>query len=289
MRSKLQIAVTSILAGTAFSLASTGSFAAGAVTAAADTTKWVGGNQILGADSSIQSNVLSMSNTAGGRAAWTGNPALNNSGWGHAVTWLSFDVTANNQNVTISDAVLSGSRALAFTVWASNGAFDGGTTDPSELSLSTNAPHSFNTVGQLGSAAGMNWASDPSVAASGGGNLLKTLAYVNGGNAHTSGNDWGEVINAGANQVDVSNAYFNSVTGSSTAGANGFSQLVFNNLAKGWYTIAVGGADNSLTGVASQQLTISSVSAVPLPGAVYLFGSALAGLVASTRRKRKLA
>jgi len=60
-------------------------------------------------------------------------------------------------------------------------------------------------------------------------------------------------------------------------------------LATGWYTIALGGADNSLTGLASHQVTVSSVSAVPLPGAVYLFGSALAGLVASTRRKQKLA
>lgn len=288
MRSKLQIAVKSILAGTVLSMASTGAFAAGAVTTATDTTKWVGGNQILGADSSIQSNALSLSNTAGGRAAWTGNPSLNNSSWGHAVSWLSFDVTAANQNVTISDAVLSGSRALAFTVWSSNGAFNGGTTSPGELSSSTNAPHSFNSVGQLGSA-GTVWASDSSVVAGGGGNLLKTLAYVNGGSAHASGNDWGEVIGAGVNQVDVSNTYFSSVTGSSTAGTSGLSQLVFNNLATGWYTIAVGGADNALTGVASQQLSVSSVSAVPLPGAVYLFGSALVGLVASTRRKRKLA
>jgi len=288
MRSKLQIAVKSILAGTALSLASTGAFAAGAIMV--NTANWAGtgSNQILGADSSIQSNTLVLQNTAGGRAAWTGNPSLNNSGWGHAVNWLSFDVTAANQNVTISDAVLSGSRALAFTVWASNGAFDGGTTSNTELSNSTNAPHSFNTVGQLGSA-GTVWASDPSVIAGGGGNLVKTLAYVNGGSAHASGNDWNEVIGAGANQVDFSNAYFSSVTGNSTAGTAGISQLVLNNLATGWYTIALGGADNSLTGLASHQVTVSSVSAVPLPGAVYLFGSALAGLVASTRRKQKLA
>ena len=282
MSSKLQIAVKSILAGTVLSMASAGAYAAGAVTV--NTANWAGSDQVIGANDTIQSLELTMANTAGGRAGWTGNPSLNNSGWGHAVTWFSFDVTAANQTVTITDAVLSGSRALGFTVWASNGAFDGGTSAPDETSISGNAPHSFNAVGQLGDA-GTVWMSDPSVDAGGGGNLLKTLAYINGGSA-SAGGDWGEAIGAGVNQVDLSNTYFSSVTGSSAAG---FYQLVFNNLATGWYTIAIGGADNLLTGVASQQLTVSTVSSVPLPGAVYLFGSALAGLMASTRRKQKLA
>lgn len=286
MRSKLQVAVKSILAGTALALGSTGAFAAGAV--GVNTANWSGSNNVLGANSAIQSNVLSMSDSAGGRAAWTGNTiGLNDSAWGHAVTWFSFDVTAANQTVTITDSVLSGTRALAFSVWSSNGAFNGGTTSPGELSLSTNAPHSFNAVGQLG-ANGTVWASDSSAVAGGGGNLLKTLAYVNGGSSYASG-DWGEAINSGVNRVDPSNTYFTSLAGSTAAGSAGFSQLVFQNLATGWYTVAIGGADNTLLGTATQQLSVSSVSAVPLPGAVYLFGTALAGLVASARRKQAMA
>lgn len=284
MSRKLQIAVKSVLAGTALTLCSGGAFAAGAVTV--NTDNWSGGNNVLGANSTIQSNAISMPDTAGGRAAWTGNPSLFDSAWGHAVTWFSFDVTAANQTVTITDSVLSGTRALAFSVWSSNGAFDGGTTDFNELSQSSNTPHSFNAVGQLG-ANGTVWASDPSMVANGGGNLLTTLAYVNGGSAHPgTTTDWGETINSGVNQVvDPSNAYFTSLTGSTAAGS---AQLIFQNLATGWYTVAMGGADNSLAGLATEQLMVSSVSSVPLPGAVYLFGTVLAGLVASARRKQSM-
>lgn len=287
MSSKLQIAVKSILAGTALALGSTGAFAAGAV--AVDPLKWSGSNNVLGADSTIQSVIINSADSAGGRAGWTGNSALNNSAWGHQVTWFSFDVTAANQTVTLTDSVLSGTRALAFTVWSSNGAFNGGTADPNEFGNSSNAPHSFNAVGQLG-VNGTVWASDPSAVANGGGNLLKTLAYINGGSSTaSSGTDWGETVNSGVNQVEPGNAYFSSLTGNSAKGSAGFSQLVFQNLATGWYTVAIGGADNTLTGVATQQLTVSSVSAVPLPGAVYLFGTALTGLLASSRRRQAIA
>lgn len=282
MSKKIQFAVRAVLAGTALSVASTGAYAANAV--GRPITNWNASDNIVGANDTITTKSL-----AGGLSpsnGYTDNSALNHSAWGHAVQWLNFQVTAANQVVTIKDQILTGTNHRAFTVWASNGAFDGGTTNFDELgNAGFNTPHSFNAVGQLGSA-GTVWASDSTVVGNGGGNLLRTLAYVNAGNAHTSGTDWGEVINAGVNQVDTSGNYFNGVTGSFSADV---AQLVFTNLAAGWYTIATGGANSSLYSAdATHQLTVST-SAVPLPGAVYLFGSALAGLAVSARRKRQLA
>jgi hypothetical protein len=284
MSTKIKIAVRAVLAGAALSVASTGAYAAGAV--GVNPANWVGNDNIVGANDTITSKSLSggMSPSNG----FTDNSSLNYSAWGHAVQWLTFQVTAANQVVTIKDQVLTGTNQRAFTVWASNGAFNGGTADANEIGLSDgNTPHTFNAVGQLGSA-GTVWATDTSVVSNGGGNLLKTLAYVNAGNAHTDPalNDWNEVINAGVNQVDASGTYFSGVSGSYSAS---LAQLVFTNLAAGWYTVATGGANSSLFSAdATHQLTVTT-SAVPLPGAVYLFGSALAGLLASARRKQILA
>ncbi|QSA97029.1 VPLPA-CTERM sorting domain-containing protein [Methylococcus sp. EFPC2] len=281
MNSKLQLTVRFLLAGAALAALSSGAHAAGAVTAPS-AALWTGSDNILGANETITSTSIGLADTSGGRAGWTGNALLNYSAWGHAVKWLSFQVTGANQTVTISDAVTSGARDLAFTVWASNGAFDGG-TGVGEESLSTQSPHSSNVVSQLG-ANGTKWASDPSVVAGGGGNLLETLAYVNAGGSYGSGEtDWGETVNSGVNQVG-GNTYFSGVSGSASAA---LVQLTFQNLAPGWYTVAAGGANNAITGLASHQL---SVSAVPIPAAVYLLGSALAGLgIVGRRRQDKTA
>ncbi len=291
MSIKTKIAVRAVLTGAALSVASTGAYA-GVVPLQA----WTAGNNIVGANQTI----TSIAGAAfGSNNSWTDNAALNNSAWGHAVSWYTFQVTAANQIVTLTDTITSGSRAAAFTVWASNGTFNGGSPYYDETrngTASGNAPHSFNAVGQLGSA-GTMWASDPTIAKTdpsidplvtvGGGNLLKTLAYVNGGNAHTAaGNDWNEVIAAGVNQVDTSGTYFSSVWGSTSASIE---KLVFQNLATGWYAVAIGGANSASPGNATHQFSVNSVSAVPVPGAVYLFGSALVGLVATSRRKRNLA
>lgn len=272
MNNKLKFLVRAVLAGAALSVASTGTFAAGAVT---NFGTWNGGDNSLGANETIHSSTISMADNAGGRAGWTGNAALNFSAWGHAVKWFNFEITAANQTVAITDTVTSGSRNLAFTVWRSNGAFDGGTSSLEFGNSGSGTPHSANVVGQLG-AAGTNWLNGSN------GNMVETLAYVNGGGASygSSVTDWGETINSGVNQVG-GNAYFSSVTGSTGLG---YAQLVFQNLAPGWYAIAAGGANNALTGLATSQI---SVSTVPVPAAVYLFGSALAGMGVIGRRREK--
>jgi hypothetical protein len=53
------------------------------------------------------------------------------------------------------------------------------------------------------------------------------------------------------------------------------------NLAAGFYTVFVGGANAALTG---SPINLN-VAAVPVPGAVWLFGSALMGLIGAQRKK----
>jgi hypothetical protein len=280
MRSNLHTAVKAILAGSALSLASTGAFAAGGVVVK-PVTAWTGSDNSVAAGQTISTVAAGLN-----KNAYTDNPTLFNSAWGHTGAWYNFQVTAANQLVSVKDVVLgTGTAKTAFTVWASgSNLFDGGTTAPGETSTSTNAPHSFNAVGALGDN-GTVWMSAPSAAAGGGGNLLATLAYANSGNAHTgAGNDWGEIVNSGVNQVGGSGTFYTGgVTGST--GSN-FAELIFQNLGTGWYTVYVGGASDAATGTNTHQLSITTASAVPLPAAVYLFGSALAGLMASNRKKR---
>jgi hypothetical protein len=269
-------------------LISTGAFA-GTVTPK-PLTAWVGSTNVLGANSEIQTVAAGLSS----KNSWTDNSALANSSWGHTGTWLTFDVTAANQTVDVNAKVLTGNYNIAFTVWASGATpFNGGSPangsiaglyEPS-LITGSNPAHDFNQVGQVGSY-GTVWSTDPSVAANGGGNLLETLAYANSGIAHTDAtlNDYGQVINYGANQVATNNTYFSGAVAGSV-GAN-YADLQFQNLATGWYTIFVGGANSAETLASTYQISVSSV---PVPGAVYLFGSALAGFLAVGRRKQHFA
>ncbi|MDD1622890.1 MAG: VPLPA-CTERM sorting domain-containing protein [Methylococcaceae bacterium] len=300
MSNKIKIAVRAVLAGTALSVASSGAYAINAVTP--NIHKWDGQDNVVGANETITASNLTFGPVHGAITnTWTDNPTMPNSAWGHAVEWNTFQVTAANQVVTIKDQVTAGLSSRAFTVWASNDEFDGGILQSSEIALNTapytwTAPHSFNAVGQIGSP-GTLWMADPSVAiidptfspgAVQGSNMLRTLAYVNAGKGHAGDlTNWNETINAGVNRVDASNDYFSSVTGDYSAS---MAELVFTNLAPGWYAVASGAADSSInSSKIKHALSVTTTSAVPLPGAVYLFGTALAGLVASARRKQILA
>lgn len=296
MSNKIKMAVRAVIAGAALSAVSSGAFAAGAVGGTTlGASAWTGNDNLLGVGETISTK----SRSFGSNNSWTDNIDLNNSAWGHSVTWFQFQVTGANQQITLTDTVTSGNRASAFTVWASgSSAFDGGVLYAEETnagSASGNAPHSFNAVGQLGSV-GTAWMADPSYTNSvdnvpGVSNMQRTLAYVNAGNAHTDAavNDWNEVIAAGVNQVDYSGNYFSGAVDGSFG--NNFAELIFSNLAVGWYTVAIGGANSLSSGSANHVFSVTSttLAAVPVPGAVYLFGSALAGLVAQSRRKHKSA
>ena len=291
---QLSNSIKAILA-TAAIAASSGAYAAGGV--GVNSTWAVGGSDVLGAGGSLYSTA---SGTAiGSNNGWSDNSGLlGNDAWGHVGTsWLVFNNTAT-QNVNINASVLTGNYNVAFTVYATNGAFNGGTNFASSGLLETDTvgtahshpAHDFNQVGQLG-ANGTVWMTDPSVNANGQGNALETLGYANSGVAHTNTalNGYGQVINQGANNVAVDLNYFTALSGFVTpsgTGVQSHADLLFTNLQAGWYLVLLGSADSSKTSASTYELTVSSV---PLPGAVYMFGAGLAGLAATARRKMQAA
>lgn len=210
---------------------------------------------------------------AGGKSTYANNPLLDGSSWGHAGKWYSFmthhtlDVT-----VTVEAAGLSDFKP-GFSVWASgDAAFDGGTADLNEIGTAGfNTPHSFNSVGTLGDF-GTGWMSGTN------GNLLETLGYANSGIDMINGG-FGESIFNGAHDVSSSNVFENGITGTVS---EGYAQLVFHDLQPGWYVIFTGGTNHASGG----GLYDVTVSAVPVPAAVWLFGSGLLGLAGIARRKR---
>ncbi len=113
----------------------------------------------------------------------------------------------------------------------------------------------------------------------GDGNMKQTLGYANSGMAHTGADaaGFGNDVLAGSLAVNLTG-----FATSMSAGpiGSGQAELTFHNLSDGWYTIFIGGADSSQAGSASTL----TVSAVPLPAAVYLFGAGFIGLMRFGRK-----
>jgi hypothetical protein len=279
MNKPLSSIIKSILVGTLLTTASTGA-QAGAVFPKSSTAWDMGMNHIMHAGQSI-----SASNQAGDKQSYTSNPDLHSASWGHFGSWYTFmthDTATTTISVTATDAT---SISPGFTVWKTDGQFDGGTGGTGEKSSADKGtPHSFNQVGAAGDW-GTIWMTDNSVSTvfpNGFGNtehgILQTMGYANDGkdyyvdgdpdnltfgqNIHENG--WGDHVHNDGNQ-------------------NGHAELTLVDLEAGWYLIFMGGADGSLMGTGSTNLNLN-VSSVPVPAAAYLFGSALIGLFASRRK-----
>lgn len=263
MKKSLSSIIKSTLAASALTLASTGAYAAGAVSFG--NTWDMGMNHIMQAGNSI-----SATNQDADKQSYTSNPSLDGASWGHFGSWYTFmthDVATTTVAVTATDTA---AMSPGFTVWRTDGAFDGGTGGTGEISTAAKGtPHSFNQVGAAGDW-GTYWMTDDSVTTTAGAagasanGILETMGYANDG-AQMAANGWGAQVHNDGTQ-------------------DGYAELTLTDLAAGWYLIFVGGADGTLTG-SNINLNVSSVSAVPVPAAVYLFGSALMGLFATSRRK----
>jgi len=237
---------------------------------------WVGSDNVLGAGETITNTAANSS-----KNGWVGNRALNNDAWGMFGSWLSFQLTSA-ATTTVTATANAATNAPAFTLyrtdvsWIPTGT---GATVPNWLvpgqtsGGASGTVHDMSQVAQAGQG-GLIWGTNNTP---GGPGVVETLGYANSGNSFAS-NTWGQAVNAGANDVSIDNLYESGVSGAVGAG---FASLTLNNLAAGWYTIFVSGANTSLAG---SPIDVS-VSAVPVPGAVWLFGSALVGLVGASRRK----
>lgn len=244
-------------------------------------TAWDTGNHLMTAGGTI-----SATNKTTDHVAYTGNPALNNAAWGHLGTWYTF---MNHHALDTTISVTSNMADLGMTVWRTNGQFDGGTQSSGELSsASKGTPHSFNQTGNAGDY-GTYWMTDSALMTTDPTNtgtangILETLGYANSGAAQTT-NAWGGSVGSGAFDTSLTNNFETGVSGNAAAGQI---DLTLSNLAAGWYLVFIGGS-NAAQAAAPFNLTVSQVAPVPLPAAVYLFGTALMGLL-TARRGRKIA
>jgi hypothetical protein len=90
------------------------------------------------------------------------------------------------------------------------------------------------------------------------------------------------------NPIDIPGLVFLDFIDSSGLGPHGGTYLEFEAQANQVYTVLLGGrAGGSWNGVKASYAL--DVAAVPVPGAVWLFGSAMAGLVGFSRRKKAIA
>jgi hypothetical protein len=234
---------------------------------------WDSGSTSLAPGSS-----LTAYGAAGNNSAFTDNPGLNYSSWAHTGAWWNFELT-NSATTTVSISAQEGSDFWpGMSIWTSgSNQFDGGQTgfggETSSAGFGT--PHSFNSTGALGSD-GTLWMQDGQ-----GGNMLETLAYGVGNSAiaYAGGaTGWGESVEFGVHDVSTSGTFTSGISG--IAGDHAI-DIVLADLAAGWYTIYVGGTNHTSGG----GLYDLEVSAVPIPAAGLLFGSAVLGMMGIARRK----
>ncbi|MEL4180429.1 FxDxF family PEP-CTERM protein [Roseateles sp. PN1] len=215
------------------------------------------------------------------KSNYSDNPGLMFSAWAHAggTPWYTFQLaTTTDVTINLTPAVASANFAPGLTLWASgNQKFDGGSEGIETGNNGWGDPHSFNVVGQIGDF-GTAWMSGAN------GNMLQTLAYAVTGPAHTDtdATGWGEVIKQGVNDISTDNTFEQGVTG--TANGNQI-HLQVKQLQAGWYTLYIGGTDNSKT-AASYNLDVSAVAAVPEPASLGLMLAGM-GLLALRRSRRR--
>jgi len=251
---------------------------------------------------------------AGNYQGWTGDAALNNDAWGHNGAWINFrllDPDANPNNaadvtLNIASQIFNPTFLTGFTLYRTNRPWDDEPTNPLiaddfGVSLVVNgAKHRFNQVAQPGEA-GNVWMEVPDQKYDANGNpisgtpvgVIETLGYANAGGDYT--NSLGFAVMHGAHdlstdsQVSVSGSVgFGDFDNDPNTDAQAFSELVIRNMAAGYYSVFLSGANDIAkvgSGYVDVSLSAAPASPVPVPGAVWLFGSALIGLTGIARRK----
>ncbi len=266
----------SFLAISAISLLPITSNAAITVPAVALTNTWDAGNLIMSAGESISAT----NQGSNDKQSFTSNPELDGASWAHFGSWYTF-MTHNDSNIKISvTATKPQEMSPGFSVWRTDGEFDGGTPKTGEQStVEVGTPHSFNSIGKAGNY-GTWWMTDNSVSITdpntNGGvgfaehGIVEHLGYASDG-IYEGSNGWGEIVKNDGNQ-------------------DGYAELTFDNMDAGWYLIFVGGADGTVAGsgaplnILVDSSPIVGANPVPVPAAVWLFGSSLAGLFLSRKK-----
>lgn len=188
-------------------------------------------------------------------------PLVANYGWQHSSDWYVFSVSAASQ-VEIKMTTPATGINPAFTLWSAT---------------NRNIGHAYNQVGIT-----------PYFLPSGG---TSFVGYANSGPTGWT-NGYG-LDGSGLGGVVGSGSGGNVTVTKTTATTPGLAGLVIDNLGVGNYLIAVGGSCHPNDATCNAQTTNYNLSIkqlgapVPIPPAIWLFGSTLAGLGVFGRRKGK--
>ncbi|MCX7085798.1 MAG: PEP-CTERM sorting domain-containing protein [Methylococcales bacterium] len=254
------------------------------------TTKWF----TLHTDSAGD-KLITLKDTS---AAYTGTPTTAVAGTVTTTTTKSYSGLSSNMAFSIWS--FSGLPPLANTMTSTgNSAL---ATSPSATHYNLASPQTNNTMG-YNQVAAPNASNNSNFLATGGVNGF--IGYANSGDTFTNGN--GDFVGHGSTGSDYG------VDGS----GHKFASLIFNAIGAGDYLIALGAncvnltscgneeisrhivQTDSILGVISDTTTLNtasswgnanytvSVAAVPVPGAVWLFGTAMAGFL-GLRKNRKI-
>lgn len=118
-----------------------------------------------------------------------------------------------------------------------------------------------------------------------GSNIKTGFSLFSGWDTGNSSFRVGAYQNNANNPLGTTGLIFKNSASTTTPG--GSATFLFTNLTAGDYTLFVGGNFSGGTGAAGKYTVSLTASPVPVPAAVWLFGSALAGMGAIGRRKQK--
>ncbi len=188
-----------------------------------------------------------------------------NLGWNHTSSYHDLIVSGGTGTVSITDSETATTDALpGFTVWHK---IDGAATGHIDGS------HQYDQV--TGPTTGGNTNDFLT------GSVDYLVGYGNAGATFTNAD--GNAVGHGGIGASVSGSY----TYGTDSNGLAYVTLTLTGLAPGDYYILDGGSDyNNTSGkTTGHNLLTATASAVPVPSAVWLFGSAIAGLVGYSRRK----
>lgn len=283
--------------------------ALGGAGSASAAVNWDGGINALGSGNNAISSTAGfvnagVTNTVGANASsmgWTGNASLSYSAWGMQGSWGVFQVTSTTDVVINADSI---SNLPSFTLYRTNGnytsvsktgvvsvnPFNGNTVGADATANPANgAIHKFSQVAQAGDN-GLVWATannnSPNPANNGVG-IVETLGYVNSATSNYT-NSFGAQVLRGAHDLSIDNLFEEGIAGSVWSDANGnHATMTIHHLAAGFYNIFIGGAQYGSNPAPAGAPINLSVKTVPVPAAVWLFGSGLFGLFGASRKKSR--
>ncbi len=226
-------------------------------------------------------------------------------GWMHTTNWVQVNIpTTGAYTINLTDTSTGISMHPAFSVWSLGGANNFNASAANMMvnavpPVSTSATHYTSAANN--DIMGYNQVAAPSPTNSSkflsAGGVTGFVGYANAGVTFTNGN--GDFVGHGSSGSSWGSADPNLASETGNLGGiagHGWAELFLGNLSAGNYILAVGGNCDNLVSCGNSGATPGSwvagklaltVTAVPVPGAVWLMGSALAGIGIFGRRRDK--